>query len=409
MKNEPFLSIVNVNPALSTLAGSRSVLMLQGPVGPFFDRLTHWLQAQGVEEVNRIVFSGGDDWDCGALSPLIFEGDISAWPLFLQNILRQYKVDCLVLFGQGRPLHIKAIVLASLLGIPVVVLEEGYFRPGFITMELGGVNGYSSSLDLYQWQPPVSGELRPQAMAMESVRMGWYSAVHYSAMALLDKRFAHYQHHKPTSVLGHAKYFLRSWFKKTIRHWPDRLRAALLHGHPYFLVPLQYDMDAQISIHSPFSENTEFVLQVLRSFAAHAPNDTLLVFKQHPMSRGSDGHWPFIKAVAEELHIYPRIRFISEGNNSHLVLNAVGVVTINSTMGLLALNLAKPLCVMGSAVYKSFPGVFTEGLDRFWRAAPMERGFNASPHLAALKNITQLPGSFYAPGHEPIPWTLPSR
>lgn len=411
MKNESFLQAVSGNPALQALATSCSVLMLQGPVGPFFDRLTRWLKAQGVTDVNRVVFSGGDQWDCRELQPLVFDDNAAVWPLYLQNLLRNYKVDCLVLFGQGRPHHCKAMVLASLLGVQVVVLEEGYFRPGYITMELGGVNGYSSSLDLYKWQQPVHAELAPQTVALESFRMGWYSAWHYAYMSVMDRlgrRFTQYQHHKPTSVRTHATYFLRSWAKKAIRHWPDLLSAKFLHGRAYFLVPLQFDMDAQISIHSPFSQNTEFILQVLRSFASHAPSDTLLVFKQHPMSRGTDGHWPFIKAVAAELKILKRIRFYAEGENSRLVNKAMGVVTINSTMGLLALRLSTPLCVMGSAVYKSFPGVFTEGLDRFWRAAPMERGFNAQAALLELKNITQLPGSLYAPKFKPLPWKLPS-
>ncbi len=410
MKNESFLQAVSSNPALSALAASRSVLMLQGPVGPFFDRLTRWLKAQGVVEVNRVVFSGGDKWDCSATIPLVFNDDIETWPMYLQNIIRNYKVDCLVLFGQGRTHHAKAMVLASLLGVQVVVIEEGYFRPGFITMELGGVNGYSSSLDLYQWQfdPVQPEEVVAKPLHLEGFRMGWYSAVHYAFMGIFRRRYARYQHHKPISLLMHVQYFLGSWAKKCIRHWPDRLRAGLLQWRPYFLVPLQFDMDSQISIHSPFSQNTEFILEVLRSFAMHAPSDTLLVLKQHPMSRGSDGHWPFIKAVAKELHILKRIRFLSEGDNSPLVLKAMGLVTINSTMGLLALKLATPLCVMGSAVYKGFPGVYTEGLHRFWRAAPVERGANASEALRQLKNITQLPGSLYASSLEPIEWTLPS-
>lgn len=407
VKNDAFRSLISSNPALGSLARSRSVLMLQGPVGPFFDRLTHWLRAQGVAQINRVVFSGGDRWDCKALEPVLFQQGLDAWPMFLQNLLLNFQVDCLVLFGQARPHHAKAMVLASLLGVKVVVLEEGYFRTGFITMEQGGVNGYSSTLDLYEWQPAALA-LNAQPVPRESIRMGWYSAVHYTCMALLGRGFTSYVHHKPTSVPQHAKYFIGSWAKKLLRHFPDHLRARFLEGHAYFLVPLQFDLDAQISVHSPFSQNTEFILQVLRSFAEYAPKDNLLVFKQHPMSRGTDGHWPLIKAVAAELGILQRLRFFTEGRNQRLVQQATGVVTINSTMGLLALQAATPLCVMGSAVYKNFPGVFQDGLDRFWRAAPLERGYNAAKDLQSLKHLTQLPGSLYAPRSEALAWQLPS-
>ena len=66
VKNDAFRSLISSNPAPGSLARSRSVLMLQGQVGPFFDRLTHWLRAQGVGQINRVAFSGGDRWDCKA-------------------------------------------------------------------------------------------------------------------------------------------------------------------------------------------------------------------------------------------------------------------------------------------------------------------------------------------------------
>ena len=125
MKNDAFRQPVQANPCLGVLAESRSVLMLQGPVGPFFDRLTVWLKAQGVPEVNRVVFSGGDQWDCQQVPHLVFKGDLADWPAFLQNLLRNYHVDCLVLFGQGRPHHCKAMVLASLLVRKAVFQEVG--------------------------------------------------------------------------------------------------------------------------------------------------------------------------------------------------------------------------------------------------------------------------------------------
>lgn len=97
--------------------------------------------------------------------------------MYLQYIFTTFKVDCIVLFGQARPHHAKAMVLASLLGIKVVVVEEGYFRPRFLSMELGGVNGFSSTLERYRrssdWQD--NRQQVPQVNAWaQSVCMGWY-------------------------------------------------------------------------------------------------------------------------------------------------------------------------------------------------------------------------------------------
>ena len=150
--------------------------MLQGPVGPFFDRLALWLKDKGVPLVNRVAFSGGDMWACKALLPMRFSGALVEWPIYLQNLISTFKVDCIVLFGQARPHHAKAMVFASLLGIKVVVVEEGYFRPHYLTMELGGVNGYSSTLERYRCslcQRPDQGRPRqkPRAVQCPSVEL----------------------------------------------------------------------------------------------------------------------------------------------------------------------------------------------------------------------------------------------
>jgi len=180
------------------------VLLLQGPVGPFFDRLTNWLKCHGVPTVNRVAFSGGDEWDCNASMPMRFRGALVEWPMFLQYMFTTFKVDCIVLFGQARPHHAKAMVLASLLGIKVVVVEEGYFRPRYLSMELGGVNGYSSTLERYRWptaQPAPQHVPQVNAWA-QSVRMGWYAAVHYALMSWRHARFPFYLHHKNASVVS---------------------------------------------------------------------------------------------------------------------------------------------------------------------------------------------------------------
>ena len=67
---------VTINPALARLAASRTVLLLQGPVGPFFDRLASWLGSRGAR-VHRVAFQGGDEFDAKALEPVKFSGTVA--------------------------------------------------------------------------------------------------------------------------------------------------------------------------------------------------------------------------------------------------------------------------------------------------------------------------------------------
>ena len=359
LKNDHYLQTVSANPALTALLQSRSVLLLQGPVGPFFDRLTDWLKTKGVPLVNRIAFSGGDLWDCRAQIPLHFKSTLVEWPMYLQYIFNTFNVDCIVLFGQARPHHAKAMVLASLLGIKVVVVEEGYFRPRYLTLELSGVNGYSSTLERYRWSfetstPPAA----PPVSAWEqSVRMGWYAAVHYAAMSWWHSRFPFYQHHKNTSVVQQTAYWLRSWAKKAMHQRQDTRKLAAMEGGSYFFVPLQHDLDAQIELHSAFAKNTDFIMQVMQSFAQHAPSHLRLVFKQHPMSRGGKDHGAIVAAKAKELGISDRVVFLSEGKAGLLVRKAQGVVCIARYE---AIQVASSVCLVATLLAMTAPRNDTE-------------------------------------------------
>jgi len=73
-----------------------------------------------------------------------FCGREPEWPQFLDRLIVDRAVSDVILFGDCRPLHRAAIRVAQSRGLRVYVVEEGYFRPDWITLEEGGVNGYSS-------------------------------------------------------------------------------------------------------------------------------------------------------------------------------------------------------------------------------------------------------------------------
>ncbi len=413
------LKNTRANPALLQLHRARKVLLLQGPVGPFFDRLTQRLQ-QGGASVHRVVFQGGDRHDCQAVQPIAYQQSLAQWPAVCRALVEDLGIDCIVLFGQSRKYHQPAMALAKSLGLCLVVLEEGYLRPGFVTMELGGVNGYSQTLDQYVWRPVAGANRAPRhtevGVAAQGIqadisarhfqKMAWHASKHYIAMWRDRRQFAQYQHHRPTQPLGYAVYWLRSWLRKLLKRGPDRAQQAqlLTSTQPYFLVPLQHDGDAQIRHHSPFSENAEFIIQVLLSFSRHASVDARLVFRQHPHARGGPGHGSLIHRLAIELGLGPRVVHMVEGDTPDLAQHSAGVVLINSTVGLQAIERGAPLMVMGDALYKRDGLCFMGPLDEFWRHAKPPRPEAAQRFLAQIKNLTQASASVYALRDEALRW-----
>jgi capsular polysaccharide export protein len=398
---------VPCNPALLTLACARRVLLLQGPVGPFFDRLTLWLRAQGAD-VHRVVFQAGDRHDSTAVVPMHFTGKPSGWPAFLEELLTSLDIDAVVLFGQSRPHHAAAIRTARACGVAAIVLEEGYIRPGYVTMELDGVNGFSSTLDRYRWKSDQAGLVvktqKPASTERQFWQMAGFACRHYWAQHWGKPLSPDYQHHRPTSVWYHSKYWVWSTIRKHLHLARDNARVQDLREQKYFFVPLQHDGDAQITHHSPYPRVASFIPEVVHSFALHAPKQALLVFRLHPHSRGGPTHRQHIARLAETLGVADRVVYLVEGHTPTLVEHAQGVVLINSTVGLQALMRCKPLAVMGQALYKR-PGLHFEGkLDQFWTEAQAPKPEQARQFLEQLLALTQVPCNVYGLANEPLQW-----
>lgn len=370
--------------------------------------------------VHRVAFHGGDVFDSRVIEPTAFTQAFGEWPHVLTSFIQDKEIDCLVLFGQSRRHHKTAIAIGKNLGLAVVVLEEGYFRPGFVTMELDGVNGYSTTLHKFAWSPtalPVAkGDSVPRGQEGITAdispwhfqKMALQASLHYQAMWKARRDFTHYQHHRADQPTDYATYWMRSWFRKVKHMRPcRRLQQQFIAdkaAHPYFFVPLQHDGDAQITHHSKFSGNGEFVAHVMHSFAQHALKNTFLVFRQHPHARGGPGHQALVASTAKKLDISQRVFHLVEGDTPELAEHSAGVVLINSTVGLQALERGAPLMVLGDALYKHPELTFTGELDQFWQDARTPDPMETASFLAQIKNLTQAPASVYALRSEPIRW-----
>ncbi|MBU0620463.1 MAG: capsular biosynthesis protein [Gammaproteobacteria bacterium] len=387
-----------VRNGLATFKGKR-VLLLQGPVGPFFRRLAQDLEQSGAQ-VFKVNFNAGD-WLFSGGTAFNFRGLPDDWPVYLEALLERLHVDAVMLFGDCRPIHSSAHEIAHRRGLEIGVFEEGYIRPHYITLEQFGVNGNSPlprSPVFYLNNPPPVVE-NPLPLGNTFWYGAFWAALYYFAAGLLKPFFPHYRHHRPLNWLEIMPWVRSAWRKGYYAYKERGVQELLISKFPgrYFLVPLQVHNDAQIHEHSDFGSVRDFIDEVMTSFAHHSPRGRILVFKHHPMDRGYSDYSSFIDQRASSLGLQGRCIYIHDQHLPTLLDHACGVVVVNSTVGLSAIMHGAPVKICGTALYDMKGLTFHRPLSKFWREAQ-----HAKPNERLLKHFhdylvvhSQINGSFY--------------
>ncbi|WP_454849075.1 capsular biosynthesis protein [Rhizobium binxianense] len=317
----------------------------------------------------------------------------------------RHAVTDIVMLGDGRPMHAAAIDVAMELGCRIHILEHGYLRPDWLTLEPDGMSGSSrfptgrkdiEALAAGQQDPEPGGRYRSSfltyalydlAYHLPNVLFGWL--IH-----------PHYRTHGPVHPLIEyagwiGKAFSRRRRSRAAARTVEACFAPSVNGPARcFLFPLQLPGDYQIRIHAPGGDLLRLVEATIASFAAHAPPEARLLFKVHPIDNGLSGWNARIAAAASRHGAAGRV-FVADGGNLEVLLDRVcGVVTVNSTVGLSALMAGKPVIALGSAIYDLDGLTHQKSLAEFWSEPTGADPAFFRTFLRALSASTQLRGGF---------------
>lgn len=376
----------------------KNILLLQGPIGPFFYRFAKDLKAAGAT-VFKINFNGGDllFYPIGAVS---YNGSLVAFEKFLENFCLENNIDNMLFFNDCRPLHRVAMHTAQKLSIKIGVFEEGYIRPNFITFENGGVNAFSPiprDPEFYK-NIDVASDATFKNIKNPYPFMATWAILYWTGAFMLGWYFNNKLHHRSLNPLEFYPWLV-SFYRKLRYRSSDKKNAEKILANPkeYFIVPLQVHNDTQIATHFKSGSVESFIEETIISFSKHSERDKLLVFKHHPMDRGYKNYTNLIESIAISHNVHERVFYLHDIDLPIFLDNALGCIVINSTVGLSALYHGCPLKSCGSAFYNIKGLVFQGTLDEFWRGA---KEFEVDTELyLKFKNYiiqnTQFNGNYY--------------
>lgn len=377
----------------------KHILLLQGPLGPFFRRLSRDLVASGAR-VSKVNFNGGD-WLFYPTGAIQFKGRMEEWPAFLAKLLAEQEIDIVLMYADCRPIHQCVREQAERLGVELGVFEEGYVRPDYITLERGGINDYSSlprGRNFYL-QVPVNESSPPLSVGQVFWHAALWATLYYLASSILNPVFPHYRHHRRLATREALPWIRGIWRKYSYhikeRHVRHRLQTEC--SGRFFLVPLQVYYDSQMRVHSKYPSVESFIHDVVSSFAKNADPDVSLVIKHHPMDRAYRDYTQLCESLAEGYGLQGRLLYVHDLQLPTVLNHTSGVIVVNSTVGLSALLHHVPVKVCGRAIYDIPNLTYSGRLKDFWREAPFHK-----PNPKTLQSFrsyliehTQLNGSVY--------------
>lgn len=376
---------------------------MQGPVGGFFAYLADDLKSRG-HTVAKFNFNAGDLVFSNQFRSINYTHGQNAWRRWLREYCENWRPDAMLLFGDQRPIHRIAMQIAREKEITVYCFEEGYIRPNYVTFERGGNNANSPLLRgnaafIRAPEPPPPQQLAPQFGSMARRAM-----LYYIAKAAGTWMFPGYLHHRRRTLVSETYLWTQSYIRLL---WNRRRDNAFIqdltagNGQPFFLVALQVHDDLQLLRHGKGWRNRSLIKVAIASFAAKAARDDILVFKVHPMDRGHRRYRLHVLKEAKRHGVADRVRVLQSGPLAGMVRQAKGLVTINSSSGIVALESGVPVLALGKAIYGMKELVTGEGgqadLDAFWTNPRPAKRELANGVVRILKRDHMIPGSFYLP------------
>jgi len=383
--------------AADPMSGKR-ILLVSAPFGPFARVFADELRRRGAT-VTRMLFSAGDAfWWGSRRDTRAFTGTVAAWAE--QVVEQTTKFTDILVFGESGPYNSAVLSRISEIKARVWVLENGYFRPNWVTLEHNGVNGNSG---LPRSREAFDGAgLRIEA----APPVGWILPFHVLNISLHHLAHIPGKWFFPNFKFPYANSFSdqgwsHTWSfvqKKILRINRNRFRPEL-EQRPYFVACLQRDGDQQLVAYSEYRTNEQFLEYVIGSFARHAPHNTYLLVKNHPLDSGLGRLRQVTARIAARHDMARRVVFIDDGNFNSLSKTSLGVVINNSTAGLTAMGQSIPVKVLGQAIFNIDGLADPKPLDEFWQT-PVPPDISLFERFRAYVIAhTQVAGSFHAPRH----------
>lgn len=385
----------NLSPRDKVDLRDRRFLIVTAPFGSFSRVLARALTYRGAT-VARMIFNAGDALNWRESGSIRFDQSASQWPAHVLKLSREF--TDIIVFGEGGAYNQGVLAQVDRLEAAVWVLENGYFRPDWVTVERNGVNassGLPRDASGYEAPTPALPVTRPigKILPHHVINISLYHVTAWLAGAL----YPHYRSPYATPAWRQGVGHIGRYFKLFLQPRGHLDTEVIEARGDFFIACLQREGDAQLLRYSRFSDNAGFLAEVMDSFARHAPPKVRLVVKNHPLDPGLVNLAAVTRRLAAERGLSDRVDFIDGGNLAQLCRASKGMVVNNSSAALSALGFHTPVKVLGQAFFDFAGMTDQQPLDGFWRSPVAADASLFTRFRAHVIARTQINGNYHEP------------
>lgn len=277
---------------------------------------------------------------------------------FLKELHFSQKIDLIIMWNDTFMYDSLSKAFASNFNIPTLIFEAGIFRPNTITMDSKGVN-YGNSVPEDQ---SYYSNVKYEKNFINSLTDIKFEDKLYSFELPKLKKFYLLERSKDKlfSKVLKQELDLEIIYENTLQKVKKRIeKRKKVNGYSlfkdlpsrYLFIPFQVHDDSQVLLNSPYINSMEELVEIidynLEQYNAQYNDDLFVVFKEHPADKGRTNY----SSLYDKYKDNKRLIFMTEGETSKLLKNSQGVITINSTVGIEALQQYKHVITLGNAYY----------------------------------------------------------
>jgi len=400
------------------LLKKRRILIVQGDWEAGMSLLALDLKDAG-HQVGKVLFCAPDlVYRFRGIRTHLYRKPLAEFEEWLRELVRKESYDTFFLYNHYRPYNQVAWKMAEETGLGCHVFELGLIRPNCVTVfsnKTVPLPTLAKAWDtiLAGAHVPKPPEMPPELCQVSTVAKLLVFCTSFFISRVTSPLFPNFVDQRSMKLWRHFKHGVIHLWRSLERSRDsefDPFFAGEFSGK-YYAVPLQVHTDTQITKCSDFKSIEQFIKMVVKSFERHAPADSKLVFKVHPMDRGYKDYTDLIAGLDHRLG-GGRILYVDRVHLPTLLAHSRGVVNINSSVGISGLVHHVPVFTLGTAVYDLADLTYKGTLDAFWSNADKPKAQRVRQFINLLLETSQGRGTlsqrcFDVPGRCKIQWPEP--